>query len=598
MSSADDATTGVQRSKRPREDDDQGDHDHDGALALALEPNGDAAAQRDGSETTASTTTTTTADATSNPSTDSAANGAAVQTETAGATRQRRKRAAWDQSSDAAVNPSGVSGPNGTSASLTAVASSNHSASAQNASSSHHLPLAEADLSADQAEALERARQFAQQLTVQFHAAQQQHLLRQQQLQQEQAAKMKQHAEAQQVALRTRAITLIGRVYVGSIPFEAGEREVRAAMSECGPIRSVSFVNDPVAPTRHKGFGFVEYEYPESGDIVLSQMHHARIGDRQLKFGTPNAPQPMQVLIEELRKEGSTFPHVFVANIHPELSESDIREVFQSFGPVAYCILMVDLVTGRHKGCGYVQFESLQTAKDAIAALNRLDLGGLLLHVVKGAHSPSNIQGLTTAQSAQVTNVLAGRTANDGVLASAAAQAAAAAAARITAARQESTAAAAAAAAPTTNAQAPASSGEDMQDKLRRLQSETQASSASLRDEENVSIKGNQVYALMQKLARGTTSSHIVALLNMIDADEIDSMLEQEVGGECSNFGTVERVVVHVTSKNDVAIFVQFAQLEEADAAVLALNNRWFGGRQVRAQLYDEGQFQSRQLSP
>ena len=188
-----------------------------------------------------------------------------------------------------------------------------------------------------------------------------------------------------------------------------------------------------------------------------------------------------------------------------------------------------------------------------------------------------------------------------GNLASAAAQAAAAAAARITAARQESQAA--------LSAEAAVSAGEGTQDKLRRLQVEAQeksdelrAASASLQDEEHVSIRGNQRLALMQKLARSSTSvcalcvcvcvlcgcccskqsrtgfrcthlhapcdspfpqsSHTVALLNMIEPDEVDSALEQEVGGECANFGSVERVVVHITSQNTAAIFVQFAQLE------------------------------------
>lgn len=93
----------------------------------------------------------------------------------------------------------------------------------------------------------------------------------------------------------------------------------------------------------------------------------------------------------------------------------------------------------------------------------------------------------------------------------------------------------------------------------------------------------------------------VVLLENMVGVNEVDPYLEEEVAEECSRYGQVLRVLVHVlgeaTASATVRIFVHFDSREAAVGAVQGLNNRFFGGRQIVARLYPDEEFQMRKLN-
>ena len=91
----------------------------------------------------------------------------------------------------------------------------------------------------------------------------------------------------------------------------------------------------------------------------------------------------------------------------------------------------------------------------------------------------------------------------------------------------------------------------------------------------------------------------VVLLENMVSsAGDVDSYLEEEVAEECSNFGEVLRVLVHVKDggTGPVRIFVHFDGHDAAVSAVQALSGRFFDGRQIAARLYSDEEFQMRKL--
>ena len=58
-----------------------------------------------------------------------------------------------------------------------------------------------------------------------------------------------------------------------------------------------------------------------------------------------------------------------------------IFSVFEAFGKIKDCSLVSDNVTGKHKGYGFVEYETHQSANDAIGSMNLFDLGGQYLRV-------------------------------------------------------------------------------------------------------------------------------------------------------------------------------------------------------------------------
>lgn len=151
---------------------------------------------------------------------------------------------------------------------------------------------------------------------------------------------------------RHQALVLMCRIYVGSISFELKEDTVRQAFNPFGPIKTINMSWDP-STQKHKGFAFIEYEVPEAAHLALEQMNGFMMGGRNIKVGRPsNMPQAAQI-IEQIQTEAKSFNRIYVASIHPELTEQDIKSVFEAFGQINSCKL-AQCQSGKHKGYGYI----------------------------------------------------------------------------------------------------------------------------------------------------------------------------------------------------------------------------------------------------
>lgn len=95
-----------------------------------------------------------------------------------------------------------------------------------------------------------------------------------------------------------------------------------------------------------------------------------------------------------------------------------------------------------------------------------------------------------------------------------------------------------------------------------------------------------------------------MVLRNMVGPEDIDDDLEGEVTEECGKFGAVNRVIIYQERQGEeddaeiiVKIFVEFSDSGEMNKAIQALNNRWFAGRKVVAEVYNQERFNKSDLS-
>ena len=86
-----------------------------------------------------------------------------------------------------------------------------------------------------------------------------------------------------------------------------------------------------------------------------------------------------QACIDEIQKEARNYNRIYVASIHKDLHDDDIRSVFSAFGPIKACELASAGIPGRHKGYGYIEYETTQSTQEAISSMNLFDLGGQFL---------------------------------------------------------------------------------------------------------------------------------------------------------------------------------------------------------------------------
>ncbi|RIB23488.1 hypothetical protein C2G38_2032701 [Gigaspora rosea] len=361
-----------------------------------------------------------------------------------------------------------------------------------------------------------------------------------------------------------RSLSVLSRIYVGSINFELTEQHLRVVFGQFGSIKSVSMSLDPLTG-KHKGFCFIEFETPEGASLALESMNGAELGGRQLKVGRPN--NYTAATAAGLLPPPKT--RIYVSNVNEYVSEDDLLSIFESFGKIIHCALLPDLITRKHKGYGFIEFYDESAATTAVSSMNNFELGGLILHVGKAVIGGPLSEGMKAIEKLPPLPV--GVTPPPTLVAS-----------------------------PSVSAAAAAAKAQNAAAKIAAdLAARGQAAVESVAQEENMSISASQRYAIMQKLARAE-SSPVVCIRNAVAPSEVDDTLEDEFQEECSNYGNVCKVVVHVDLEEGfegerglVKIFVQFEEGADAVKAKEKLDGRWFGGRRINATLFDLKKFQT-----
>ena len=72
---------------------------------------------------------------------------------------------------------------------------------------------------------------------------------------------------------------------------------------------------------------------------------------------------------------------LYVGNLPYSTTDADLRDLFAAAGAVATATVIMDKMSGRSKGFGFVEFENDDDAMKAIEMFNGKDMGGRPLTV-------------------------------------------------------------------------------------------------------------------------------------------------------------------------------------------------------------------------
>lgn len=72
---------------------------------------------------------------------------------------------------------------------------------------------------------------------------------------------------------------------------------------------------------------------------------------------------------------------LYVGNLSFDTTENDLRRLFEPFGTVSSCNLIMDKMTDKSRGFAFVELSSPAEAAKAIAEMNGKDVGGRALTV-------------------------------------------------------------------------------------------------------------------------------------------------------------------------------------------------------------------------
>lgn len=324
-----------------------------------------------------------------------------------------------------------------------------------------------------------------------------------------------------------------------------------------------------------------------------------------------------QQVIDEIQEEAKNYNRIYIASIHPELTEEDIKSVFEAFGAIVFCKLAPGSSPASHKGYGFIEYSTNQAALESIASMNLFDLGGQLLRVGRAITPPNALispavnSSMPTAAAVAVSfyhSLLIPLVKTFVILQAAAATAKIQAMDAVQANVLGATTPNLKSIASPTSASIQASvippgvlppvvlqqphivasvtttssvvsvdsqnshvtSEELVKQKQEELQKKLmEEGEPTLQQQESMSIKGqNARHLVMQRLMR-PRDSKVVILRNMVGAEDVDETLQEEIQDECSKYGAVEKVVIYKEKQTDndddefddviVKIFVLFS---------------------------------------
>jgi RNA-binding protein 39 len=165
---------------------------------------------------------------------------------------------------------------------------------------------------------------------------------------------------------------------VSQIHPKVDERDLFEFFSLAGRVEDIRLIKDQ-RTHKSKGLCYVEFWDKES---VMKAC--ALTG--QLLCGYPITVVQVQLDKNKTAASGDSM-RLYVGSLHFNVTEGDLKPVFEAFGAVEFIEIHKDPGTGQSKGFGFVQFKNSADAKAALVSLNGLEIAGRPIKVGLGEQS-------------------------------------------------------------------------------------------------------------------------------------------------------------------------------------------------------------------
>lgn len=174
------------------------------------------------------------------------------------------------------------------------------------------------------------------------------------------------------------------RLFVGCVPPQFSEDDLKTHFEEVGPVKDVSIMRDQSTGTS-KGCAFVVYD-----TLALAEAAIAKL-DKKVKLPGATANVEVRFARETNKVQPVVEPNdknmLFFARAPPKATEEDIKTAFAEHGEVKSVKVFhnTKATGGLSKGCGFVYFETREGATAAIASMNEKV-------TLKGGFSPLTVK--------------------------------------------------------------------------------------------------------------------------------------------------------------------------------------------------------------
>lgn len=156
----------------------------------------------------------------------------------------------------------------------------------------------------------------------------------------------------------------VGNVFIKNLDRSIDNKAMYDTFSAFGNILSCKVAQDENGTS--KGYGFVHFETEEAANKSIEKVNGMLLNGKKVYVGRFI---PRKEREKELGEKAKLFTNVYVKNFGEDLSEEQLRSMFEKYGKItSYKIMSKD--DGKSKGFGFVAFESPEAAEAAVEALN------------------------------------------------------------------------------------------------------------------------------------------------------------------------------------------------------------------------------------
>jgi len=173
-------------------------------------------------------------------------------------------------------------------------------------------------------------------------------------------------------------------IFVKNLPDGYTVDQLKELFAPFGPVSSAAIAG--VESGQPKGFGFINFETPESAEAAVEGIHNTELDGKTLYVGRAQKRHERDAELrhkfEQMKQEQMTKYqgiNLYIKNLDDDIDEEKLRAVFDPFGTIASCKVMSD---GKgSKGFGFVCFSSPEEATKAVTEMNGKIVGNKPLYV-------------------------------------------------------------------------------------------------------------------------------------------------------------------------------------------------------------------------
>ncbi|KAJ3297484.1 hypothetical protein HK104_000443 [Borealophlyctis nickersoniae] len=320
-------------------------------------------------------------------------------------------------------------------------------------------------------------------------------------------------------------------VFVAQLAARCTTADLEEFFTAAGKVREARLITDRHS-RRHKGVGYVEFYEEETVKKALEMKGQILLGipiDVQLTESEKN--RLAAEAAEGLRlKSEMSYNRLYVGSLHFNITEEDLKAVFEPFGPIEFVDLHKDPETGRSRGFAFIQYERPEDAKIALDKMNGFEIMGRSIRV--GHITDKALPGGLSAFNLDESDA-AGFTLNS-------------------------------------------FSRAELMAKLAR---------------DDMPGLGRKPAAPVIMPTRCILLKNMFGPEDMTE-ENWDKELEEDVQSECSKYGKVVHIAVEKDTEGH--IYMKYNSIPEASAALQGLNGRFFGGKQIEAAYVVEAIYNAR----